>query len=147
MLNAKIKSREIKKYYLAVVEGILEKQGILTAYLTRGEKKVSVSDTLRENAKPIKTAFKTIKTNNNLSLVEIELLTGRTHQIRAQMAHIGHPLAGDGKYGAKTDAYMTLISYKLRFDFENDAGILNYLCGKEFSLDLSAADTFSTVKL
>lgn len=70
--------------------------------------------------------------------MECELLTGRTHQIRAQMAAAGWPLLGDGKYG-KLDKrydrkYQALYSYKLRFDFTTDAGILAYLNGKSFEV-------------
>lgn len=146
VLNEKIKTREIKKYYLAVAEGKMDKSGTLTAHLTRGEKKVTVTDNETENSKEIKTKYKTLAVKNNLSLVEIELLTGRTHQIRAQMAHIGHPLAGDRKYGAKTGKKMQLASCKLRFDFSSDAGILNYLRGREFQIDVAFSKTFDSAK-
>ena len=75
-----------------------------------------------------------------LSLVECRLLTGRTHQIRAQMAHAGWPLLGDGKYGSQRrdrdygEKGQALYSYKLCFDFPTDAGTLNYLRGRCFSV-------------
>ena len=81
-----------------------------------------------------------LESRNGLSLLLIELLTGRTHQIRAHMASIGHPLLGDGKYGRlKEDKKLgfnkqALYSYKLTFKFTTDAGILNYLNGKSFEV-------------
>ena len=87
------------------------------------------------------TLYKTLKVNRGLSLVECELLTGRTHQIRAQFAAAGHPLLGDGKYGREKDnkqygrSFQALYSYKLEFTFPTDAGILEYLRGKLFTVD------------
>ena len=85
------------------------------------------------------TNYKSIVSRNGLTLVECELITGRTHQIRAQFAHAGHPLLGDGKYG-KLDKrfdrnYQALYSYKLTFDFTTDAGSLAYLNGKSFQVE------------
>ncbi len=148
IINEKIKNREIKKLYLCVVEGRLDGEGELTGYLTRGEKRVDVSDTPSPDAKQIKTLYRAIAHNDCETLVEIELMTGRTHQIRAQMAHIGHPLAGDVKYGAKkslaykNDGGYRLYSYKLVFAFTSDAGILNYMTGREFSVSVGFADSF-----
>ncbi|MCC8169240.1 MAG: RluA family pseudouridine synthase [Oscillospiraceae bacterium] len=143
IINEKIKKREIKKLYLCIVEGRPKDYDELSSYLTRGEKIVSVSDTASKDAKPIKTRYRVIAGNKKSSLVEVELLTGRTHQIRAQLAYIGHPLAGDVKYGAKkTENYHTLYSYKLIFGFTSDAGILNYLNGREFSVSVEFANKF-----
>ena len=86
------------------------------------------------------TLYKTLATKGELSLVECELLTGRTHQIRVSMAEIGCPLLGDGKYGigSKNRAYheekQLLYSYKLSFAYSTDAGILEYLRNKEFTV-------------
>ena len=90
-------------------------------------------------AKTAVTLYKTLESKNGLSLVECELITGRTHQIRAMMAWAGHPLLGDGKYG-KLDKrfdrnYQALYSYKLKFAFTTDAGCLSALNGKEFTVD------------
>jgi 23S rRNA pseudouridine955/2504/2580 synthase len=92
-------------------------------------------------AKEIITKYKVIAKKNDSSLIEVELLTGRTHQIRAHMAHIGNPLIGDGKYGvnkndrAKGYKYQALYSYRLRFSFDTSTPtLLDYLNGKEFKI-------------
>lgn len=136
ILNDKIKNREIDKFYLLVAEGRFERQSdILEGYLTKNEKKnmVSVSTNYTQGSKKIVTKYRVLDAYNNLSLVEIELLTGRTHQIRAHLASIGHPLLGDGKYSKQTGRFcQELYSYKIRFNFTTDSGILNYLNQKEF---------------
>ena len=92
-------------------------------------------------AKTAVTEYKLLRSKGPLSLVECRLLTGRTHQIRVQMAHAGWPLLGDGKYGRERfnknyeEKGQALYSYKLRFDFPTDAGILNYLRGREFTVE------------
>lgn len=143
ILNAKMKSRELEKYYLCLVHGTPKKTtDTLHGYITKNESKnkVTVFSKEVENSKEIKTKYTVLKSNNKMSLVEIELLTGRTHQIRAHMASIGHPLVGDSKYGKNKKApdnfkYQALYSYKLIFNFETGAGILDYLNGKEFEVD------------
>ncbi len=146
VMNEKIKNREVKKYYLAMAEGVTDTEGMITSGITRGDKKVSVTDSEMDGSKKATLRYRRIAVKNNLSLVEIELLTGRTHQIRAQMAHIGHPLAGDKKYGAETAQKIQLASYKLHFGFTSDAGILNYLRGTEFQIAAAFADAFATEK-
>ena len=140
--NQKIKDREMDKRYLAIVEGTPKpREGSLKGYLFKDAKKnrVFVTDTPQTGAKSCQTNYKVLSSNNGLSLVECELITGRTHQIRAQFAHAGHPLLGDGKYG-KLDKrfdrdYQALYSYKLTFDFTTDAGSLAYLNGRSFQVD------------
>ena len=142
ILNQKIKDREMDKRYLAVVEGTPKKAiGTLKGYLFKDAKKnrVFVTDTPKTGAKTCQTNYRVLASRNGLSLVECELITGRTHQIRAQFAHAGHPLLGDGKYG-KLDKrfdrrYQALYSYKLTFAFSSDAGCLGYLDGKSFQVE------------
>ncbi len=143
ILNEKMKSREIHKYYIALLHGIPDKEeALLTAYLKKDENKnkVYISSKPKPGYKIIKTKYKLLEKRNNASLVEVELLTGRTHQIRAHMAFIGCPLVGDGKYGKNEQnkkvqyKFQALCSYKLVFDFKEDAGMLNYLNHKEFSV-------------
>lgn len=136
ILNQKIKDRELDKIYLTVVSGKMEKQSeILTGYLTKDTKKnmVTVSKKQVKNSKYIETKYTVLDFYDNVSLLEIELLTGRTHQIRAHLASVGHPLLNDGKYGTTHGRFkQELYSYKLRFNFSTDAGVLEYLNGKEF---------------
>ena len=142
VLNQKIKDRELDKRYLAIVEGKLKiQEGSLRGYLFKDAKKnrVFVTDTPQSGAKSCQTNYRVLAFHNGLSLVECELITGRTHQIRAQFAHAGHPLLGDGKYG-KLDKrfdrnYQALYSYKLTFQFTTEAGALAYLNDKSFQVE------------
>ena len=141
VMNQKIKDREMDKRYLAIVEGIPKPQkGTLKGYLFKDAKKnrVFVTDTPQTGSKSCETRYEVLASHQGLSLVECELVTGRTHQIRAQFAHAGHPLLGDGKYG-KLDkrfdrTYQALYSYKLTFRFTTGAGALAYLNGKSFQV-------------
>ena len=142
ILNQKIKDRELDKRYLCIVHGTPKpKEGTLKGYLFKdaAKNRVYVTKESQKGSKTCITNYKTLQSKDGLSLVECELITGRTHQIRAQMAFAGHPLLGDGKYG-KLDkrydrTYQALYSYKLLFDFKTDGGILQYLHGKEFCVE------------
>lgn len=143
ILNQKMKDRELEKYYLCIVCGILKKkEATLKAYLEKNEdkNKVYIHTHQQNGDRTIMTKYKVLAEKDDKSLLEIHLLTGRTHQIRAHMAFIGHPLLGDGKYGTNTInkaaglKKQMLYSYKLKFTFETDAGILNYLNGQTFEV-------------
>ncbi|MFZ5988808.1 MAG: RluA family pseudouridine synthase [Bacillota bacterium] len=145
----KIKTGEIKKYYQCMVKGRMnQKEGLLKAFLEKDENKsrVFIKDTRTKKSVEILTKYKVLSyeeiegSDEGISVLEVELLTGRTHQIRAHFAYIGHPIAGDGKYGSNSFnrllgiKYQALWAYKLKFDFDRDSGILNYLKGKEFKV-------------
>ena len=121
----------------------------LTAFLTKDERKnlVKVTDNQVEGSKKIITKYKVLDYYDDASLLEIELLTGRTHQIRAHLAHIGHPLYGDGKYGREEGRYrQALYSYKLKFAFDDD-NLLSYLSGRVFQArDIKLLDDYKEKK-
>lgn len=146
LLN-KFKKNEIEKHYLAKVYGVPKKsRDILNAYLFKDSKKsmVYISDTPRSGYRNICTEYSVVKSNTklNYSILDVKLHTGRTHQIRAHLAHIGYPIIGDGKYGVNKinnefKVYtQQLVSYKLKFNFSSDSGILNYLNGNEFKEEI-----------
>jgi 23S rRNA pseudouridine955/2504/2580 synthase len=144
IMNQKIKDREIEKYYLAVIHGkMAPPQGKLSGYILKDElkKQVSVHSHPVPGAKTAVTLYRTLAAANGLSLVECELTTGRTHQIRAQFAAAGHPLLGDGKYGRERENkqygrnFQALYSYRLVFSFTTDAGPLNHLNGRSWMVD------------
>ena len=142
VMNQKIKDRELDKRYLAIVEGTPRpSRGSLKGYLFKDAKKnrVFVTDIPQPGSKTCQTNYVTLASSQGLSLVECELITGRTHQIRAQFAHAGHPLLGDGKYGKLNKRfdrnYQALYSYKLTFQFTTDAGELSYLNGRSFQVE------------
>ncbi len=141
ILNLKMKTRELEKFYLCLLHGKPEiESDTLTGFITKNESKnkVTVFKKQVDGSKKIETKYEILNFNGKYSLAEIELLTGRTHQIRAHMASIGHPLVGDSKYSNKKAPdifkYQALYSYKLRFAFTEDSGILEYLNGKEFTV-------------
>jgi 23S rRNA pseudouridine955/2504/2580 synthase len=143
-MNAKIKNGELRKHYLCLVHGVPPKKNDkIKGYLKKNSKTntVEVRDKYFDGAKDIVTGYTVLERRGDTSLVEIELFTGRTHQIRAHMAHIGNPLVGDGKYGVNRDdrhkgfKYQALYAYKLIFAKTDTNNSLSYLEGKEFCLD------------
>lgn len=149
-LNELIKNRSLTKKYLCAVHGIMEKKSdLLTGFIKKdsesnlvkvySKKPYSKDAKGADDIKSISTKYRTIAKKNNLSLLEVELITGRTHQIRAHLASIGHPLLGDGKYGINKEdkktgyKFQALYSYSLKFDHGT---LLSYLNGRTFKVDL-----------
>lgn len=140
----KIRNREIKKYYLCLVKGKMEKdKAELRAFLVKDDRKskVFVDSVKTRDSLEIITKYKVLSYNNDISKLEVELVTGRTHQIRAHLAYIGHPIIGDGKYGTNAInrplglKYQALWAYKIVFEFRDESGMLKYLNGKTFEVE------------
>lgn len=143
LMNKLIKERYIKKEYLCVVSGRLKDEDMLEAWLYKSEvdNKVIVKPNYFEDAKQIKTAYKTLFTDDKISLLLVELITGRTHQIRAHLSYIRHPILGDVKYGDKglneqfnkTYKMKSQLLHSYRLTFPDIEGELSYLSKKSFS--------------
>lgn len=146
ILNEKIKNREIQKIYRCLVFGKMPKScDTLTAYLKKDSTENHVHIIEKQDPekkyKKIVTSYRVLAEYHGISELEVELHTGRTHQIRAHMAFIGHPLVGDGKYGKETEnkgmpfRYQVLSSCKVTFSFSTSAGSLEYLKDKTFTVE------------
>ena len=144
VMNEKIRDNKIRKFYLCLVHGTPKKKSdTLHGWLKKDSAKnlVEVRDAKFSGAKEIITAYRVLESRGGESLLEVELITGRTHQIRAHMAHIGHSLVGDGKYGVNRDEkrrgykYQALYAYKLNFLADDEENILSYLTGKSFMIN------------
>jgi 23S rRNA pseudouridine955/2504/2580 synthase len=144
ILNAKLKTHQIEKYYFCQVHGIINPpNGVLKGFLTRNlqTKIVKISQhPINRQSQEIITEYRTISHDRNISLLEIKLITGKTHQIRAHLASINHPIVGEQKYTTPQYSYLKLknhqqlTAYKIIFNFKTDAEILNYLNHKTFKI-------------
>lgn len=140
-LNTIVRERKVHKYYRTLVEGKI-KDGIYKAYIKKDPRtnKSVVYGRKYENSKEIKMNVKNVDTNGVISLIEIELITGRSHQIRSHLKYLGNPIVGDLKYGNKElrnyffNKYgienQMLFAYKLIFDEINENMEMNYLSKK-----------------
>ncbi len=146
VMNEKIRNDELSKFYLAAVHGIpKKKEATLKGYLKKdaANNMVDIITSPRAGYKEIITKYRVLEMKKDLSLVEVELITGRTHQIRAHFSSIGHPLLGDGKYGINRDdkklgyKFQALYAYRLVFRFKEKGTALDYLDGKVFEADRS----------
>ncbi len=144
VMNEKIRNDELSKFYLCLVHGIPSpEKATLHGYLRKNsaDNRVEVREKPFAGAKEIITKYRVLERRGNEALLEVELVTGRTHQIRAHLSYIGHPLLGDGKYGVNREEkqrgykYQALYAYRLCFDRTEGENALSYLEGKSFSLD------------
>lgn len=135
MMNEKIRQREIEKHYLCIVEGQLRGSKKLVHYYRKDEQKnkAILSSTFKEGLSEVSLIYKSLAVKERYSLLDIDLLTGKSHQIRAQLAFIKHPLLNDVKYQGKPFRQLegqALCAYKICFSFTSDAGCLNDMKNK-----------------
>ncbi|MBQ5661425.1 MAG: RluA family pseudouridine synthase [Clostridia bacterium] len=144
IMNEKIRNDELRKFYLCAVHGCPKpRRATLTGWLKKNSEDnlVEISDVRKPGFKEIITKYRVLSEREDKSLLEVELVTGRTHQIRAHLAHVGHPLVGDGKYGVNRNdrekgyKHQALYAFRLEFAFREDGGALQYLNGRRFELD------------
>ena len=145
-LSSLFHDRSLHKFYRCLVNGVIKNEKYIKGYLHKDEKcnKVTVQETETSGALPIETRYRPLGDNGIVTLLEVELITGRTHQIRAHLAGTGHPLIGDYKYGRRTlnDEYRRKYGLKsqllhaYRLEIPEIEGRLSYLSGKEFTAPL-----------
>ena len=140
-MDMRIRSRQVEKFYLCAVTGrMVPPQGELKNYLLKEGKRMRVLNREAPGTQAARTRYRTLAMEGDLSLLECQLLTGRTHQIRAQFAAAGHPLIGDTQYGdpkinqAHASHFQQLYSYRIIFRFSGTPGLLEYLNGQSFQV-------------
>ena len=134
-MNELIRGHKVHKYYMAIAEGYLPERGSLRGWTVREDKITSVIDSPVPGAKQVLLDYRVIKHGGGYSLIEVELHTGRTHQIRAQFSAAGYPLAGDTKYGGHGTSFrQALRSVRLEFRGIEPESALSYLNGTKVSV-------------
>lgn len=136
------KDRTIHKYYLALVDGVIKENSLISGFLTKDSKtnKVSISKTEKKESDYIETYYEPIKYFDNMTLLKVCLITGKTHQIRAHLSSIGHPILGDYKYGSNKLNETIKKKYKVKsqllhsyiLEFPKLDGELSNLSNKTF---------------
>mgnify|MGYP000982292999 CR=1 FL=1 len=141
-LSGIVRDRALNKYYICVVKGTVDCEKDIKAYIVKDDKqnKAVISYEPADKSKAIHTKIKPLSHNEGFTLLEIELVTGRSHQIRAQLSNLGKPIIGDIKYGdSKANAYFrqkyglkSQLLYAYKIQFEEVSGNLDYLSGRTF---------------
>ena len=134
-LSGMFKSRNLHKYYLCLVEGVLSEKKHIKGYLAKDKKnnKVTIYRSEKEGTLPVETRYFPLGNNGKRTLLKVELITGRTHQIRAHLASEGHPVVGDPKYGRTGAKIKSQLLHSFRLEFPSMEGTLSYLSGKAFT--------------
>ncbi|MFA5341384.1 MAG: RluA family pseudouridine synthase [Clostridia bacterium] len=136
-LSESIRNNEFKKKYLAVVLGRMKnKNAVLENWMYKDEvKKISfISDEKNSDSKLARLSYTVLKTSGEYSLLDIDLSTGRHHQIRVQLANIGHPIYGDMKYGSGPKGHIALFAYNLTFAHPVSKEELSFTCEPDYSI-------------
>ena len=146
-VNEAIRNRHIDKFYVCIAEGLFkEKKGKFKLYHKKENQKVYVKENFEKGYTEILTGYKVLKEKDNLSLLEVELFSGKSHQIRSTLAYYKHPLYGDTRYGAKKRKYAYQALCAMRIVFHDMSEHLSYLNEKEISLDLNEIDFMKYMK-
>ena len=120
------------------MEGVLKEERYIRGYLAKDKKsnKVTIYKQEKENALPVETKYYPLGTNGTRTLLKVELITGRAHQIRAHLASEGHSIVGDPKYGKADKKLKGQLLHSFRMEFPSMKGSLSYLSGKVFTAPL-----------
>ncbi|MDO4616705.1 MAG: RluA family pseudouridine synthase [Lachnospiraceae bacterium] len=156
-LYAMFQQRSMEKYYLALVRGEMKNPRRIRGYLKKdaASNKVTVSDREQPDAAYIETAYEPLETVKGYTLLKVELITGRTHQIRSHLSYIGHPIVGDSKYGSRKTNELFRKQYGLQHQFLHAEEVifpaleppLEQLSGKSITAPLPGEKTILLQKL